>query len=215
MIYFLSDPHGDLSFTALDNYLENAKAEDLLIILGDICLEFEQTKKNKAFTERFLNIDKKIAFLDGNHENFEYINSFPEEEWNGGRVHRLTDNIVHLMRGEIYEIEGNTFFTFGGCKSSAKWKEIGLWFDGEEGTEAEFENAYRNLSKYNNKIDYILTHKRERREYKEGVSEPLYNLCMFIEEKVDYKRWYSGHWHVNLSDDPKRIAVYDRLVALE
>lgn len=215
MIYFLSDPHGDLNFTALDNYLENAKAEDLLIILGDIGLEFEQTKKNKAFTERFLNIDKKIAFLDGNHENFEYINSFPEEEWNGGKVHRLTDNIVHLMRGEIYEIEDNTFFTFGGCKSSAKWKEIGLWFDGEEGTEAEFENAYRNLSKYNNKVDYILTHKRERREYKEGVSEPLYNLCMYIEDKVDYKTWYCGHWHIDRQMDEKCLAIYKNFTALE
>lgn len=215
MIYFLSDPHASLDFIELDSYLQTATDEDLLIILGDVGIAFEQTEENKIFTEKFLNCNKKIAFLDGNHENFGFINSFPEEMWNGGKVHRLSENIVHLMRGEVYKIEGKTFFSFGGCKSTAKWKEMGLWFEGEEGTEAEFENAYKNLEKHNNKIDYILTHKRERREYKDGVSQPLYDLCMYIEDKVDFKRWYSGHWHIDSRTDDKRISVYKKLIALE
>ena len=54
----------------------------MLIILGDVGLNFEKTKENKEFTEYFLSARKNIAFIDGNHENFEYLNSLPEEELN-------------------------------------------------------------------------------------------------------------------------------------
>ena len=37
-----------------------------------------------------------VYFIDGNHENFKYLYSFPEENWGGGVIHRITDNIIHL-----------------------------------------------------------------------------------------------------------------------
>lgn len=162
MIYLLSDLHGDKDFTELLNYINTATDEDLLIILGDICINFENTEENREFTNFFLSIEKNIAFIDGNHENFEYLNSFPDEEWNGGTVRRLTKNIVQLKRGNVYTIDNKTFFAFGGCKSSSKWKEMGLWYDGEEPNEKELDLAYANLKKYNHCIDYILTHKYEQ-----------------------------------------------------
>ena len=121
MIYLISDIHGDKDFKGLKEYAANAGEEDLLIILGDVGLEFEKTERNREFTQFFLGLQKPIAIVDGNHENFAFLNSFPEEEWNGGRIHRLSPYIVHLMRGNIYCLEGKTFFVFGGCKSSAKW----------------------------------------------------------------------------------------------
>ena len=51
----------------------------------------------------FMSLDKKIAFLDGNHENFDYLKTFCCKEWNGGEVGRLTKNIVYLKRGNIYK----------------------------------------------------------------------------------------------------------------
>lgn len=214
MIYFLSDFHGDENFKGFDQYLETATDNDLLIVLGDVGLKFEDTPENKSFTQKFLSSNKKIAFLDGNHENFAYINGFPTEEWNGGKVHRLNKNIVHLMRGEVYEIDGKTFFTFGGCKSSAKWKEMGLWFDGEEASEQELQNAYKNLEKANLKVDYILTHKYEPKDSVGIVSVPLQKICTFIDQKVQFKMWYSGHWHVKKTVDSKHQAIYDEFVKI-
>ncbi len=214
MIYFLSDFHGDPEFKAFDEYLETANDDDLLIVLGDIGIKFEDTPENKDFTKKFFASNKNIAFLDGNHENFGFINSFPQELWNGGKVHRLTPNIVHLMRGEVYEIEGKTFFVFGGCKSSAKWKEMGLWFDGEEASKPELQNAYKNLEKADLKVDYILTHKYEPEDSVGNVSLPLQEICTFIDQKVDFKMWYFGHWHVKRTVDSKHEAIYDSLVKL-
>ena len=215
MIYFLSDIHEDINFKGLTEYLNIATDNDLLLILGDVGLNFANTAENKAFTKKFLSIDKNVAFIEGNHENFGYINSFPLEYWNGGKVHRLTDRIVHLTRGSIYEIDGYKFFTFGGCKSSQKWKDLGLWFDGEEATEEELNFAIVNLKANNNAVDYVLTHKYESDEIPQNQSQPLLALCKYIDKNVLYKKWLSGHWHREYSSGEKRLCVYDRLISLK
>ena len=38
-------------------------------------------------------------FVDGNHENFDLLNTLPERQWNGGRVHVVREHVLHLMRG--------------------------------------------------------------------------------------------------------------------
>ncbi len=214
MIYLLSDPHGDINHKGLKQYLSEAGKDDLLILLGDICMKFEDTEENRIFTEWFLSSDKKIAFIDGNHENFDFLESFPEEEWNGGVVGRITENIVHLKRGNVYSICDKTFFVFGGCKSSAKWKELGLWYPGEEPTEEELELAYGNIRKNGFKFDYILTHKYEEYPPYGTVSMPLMELVKYMEENVEYGKWYSGHGHRNEKIDEKHFMVYDEPVLI-
>lgn len=215
MIYLISDLHGEIDFSALWEYVDKATKNDLLIILGDVGLNFENTEENKMFTERFLSIEKNIAIIDGNHENFEYLNSFPDEEWNGGVVRRLTANIVLFKRGNIYNIDGKTVFAFGGCKSSPKWKEMGLWHYGEEPEKEELDLAYENLKKCNNSVDYVLTHKYEETPGAGTVCEELQKLTQYIEENVSYKKWYAGHWHIDKKEDEKHYFVYDKLVPLE
>ena len=55
--------------------------------------------------------------MDGNHENFDLLNALPEKEWHGGRVHEVRENILHLMRGQIFTFGGLTWFTMGGASS--------------------------------------------------------------------------------------------------
>lgn len=215
MVYLISDLHGKFDFKGLKDYLANADEEDLLIILGDLGLQFEETEENRCFTEQFLRINKKIAIVDGNHENFEFLNSFPEEDWNGGRIHRLTENIVHLKRGNIYQIQGRKFFVFGGCKSSPKWKEMGLWHPGDEATEEECQLAIENLEQHGYQVDYVLTHKYEETPGRGTVCARLQELTGMLEEKVSYKAWYSGHWHQNKQYDEKHFLVYDSLTPCE
>ncbi len=213
MIYFLSDFHGEV-FPAFKEYIENANENDLLIVLGDVGIEFEDTDENRKFTEYFMSSKKNIAFIDGNHENFGYMNSFPEEEWNGGIVNRLTDTIVHLKRGNAYNIDGKKFFAFGGCKSTSKWKDMGLWFPGEEATDEEIALAYENLKKYDYKFDYILTHKYEETPGYAPISFPLQELTKFIDKNVEYKMWYAGHWHRDDIIDEKHVLVYNTLTPI-
>ena len=213
MIYFISDIHEDINFYGLQEYLKIATDDDLLIILGDVGLNFTDTEQNKTFTQKFLSINKNLAFIDGNHENFEYLNSYPMQSWNGGKVNRLTDKIVRLMRGNVYTIEGFKFFTFGGCKSSEKWKEQGLWHFGEEPTIKECDFAKENLKKHGNKVDFVLTHKYEV----EGMgtkSQLLFDLCRYIDQNVLFKKWISGHWHRVFNQDENHLYIYDSLLPI-
>ena len=214
MIYFISDVHEDINFIGLKKYLEIATTNDLLIILGDVGLNFQDTEDNREFTKRFLNIDKNIAFIEGNHENFEFLDHFPVEEWRGGKVNRLSKNIVRLMRGNVYDIDGKKFFTFGGCKSSKKWKEQGLWHFGEEPTEEEIDFAKNNLEQHANTVDFVLTHKYEI--IGQGENSPLLvDLCKYIDQNVSYKKWLSGHWHREYSLDDKHIYLHENLRSID
>jgi predicted phosphodiesterase len=213
MIYLLADQHGGERVGELQKYIDTANDGDLLIILGDIGLKFRDTEENRAFDELILSSSKKIAFLDGNHENFKYIYSFPEEDWCGGRVHRLSENVIHLERGYIYEIDGKSFFTFGGCISSERWRELGLWQPEEAPTEAELRRAYANLDACGRKVDYVLMHKYENGR---GTRTPeLLLLSSFIDSEVEFKHLYAGHWHQTFSIDEKHSFVYDELIPLE
>ena len=63
-----------------------------------------------------------ILFIDGNHDNHEFWAKLPTEPWNSGQVHRLPDapNVIHLMRGEYYTIDGLTVWCMGGAESIDK-----------------------------------------------------------------------------------------------
>ena len=209
MIWLLSDPHGGENIQGFREYLATAKEEDLLIILGDVGLKFADTKENRLFDELLLSAEKNIAFIDGNHENFAHLNSFPEEDWNGGRIHRITDKVVHLMRGNIYTLEGKTFFVFGGCKSSPRWKEMGLWYPGDEPEPAEISLAHKNLARHGNRVDYILTHKYEESPPKGTVCPALRELILWLEANVQYQHWFCGHWHKNYPMDATHSVVFD------
>ena len=214
MIYFCSDLHGNFTkIGPLKEYLEIATENDLLILLGDVGMHFRETEDNEEFTAFFLSMDKPVAFIDGNHENFDYLNALPVEEWNGGKVHRLTDHIVHLMRGQIYTINGETYFTFGGCKSSAKWVANGPWYPAEEATDEEYQTAYANLAAHGNAVDYVLTHKYRVEDPK---AEPLSlnGLTNYLNEHVRFKQWYCGHWHKIERFDDLHTCLYDTLIPM-
>ncbi len=213
MIYFLSDIHGGESADGLYDYLSFCTDDDLLIILGDLGLDFEDTAACREFTGYFKSINKKIAVVDGNHENFGFINSLPMGDMYGGKVRFLNDNIVFLMRGNIYSIKGHTFFVMGGCESSKKWRDAGLWSPLEKPNGEEIERAYKNLSQHNNRVDYVLTHKYRNPE---NTADPmtLDGLIEYIDENVDFGHWYSGHWHEELKIDDRHTVVYDKLKKL-
>lgn len=44
-------------------------------------------------------------------------NALPKEEWNGGHVHKVRENVIHLMRGEIFHLNGKSVYVFGGARS--------------------------------------------------------------------------------------------------
>ena len=122
MIFITGDTHGDIDFAKLKIFADkNSRLtkNDYMIIAGDfgaVCNEDTLESDLKLYTE----LPFTVLFVDGNHENFNILNSLPIEEWPGGKVHKIKPNIYYLMRGQIFEFERNTFCTFGGATSIDK-----------------------------------------------------------------------------------------------
>ena len=208
MIWFLSDIHGGKYQNGLEEYLKLCKKEDILIVLGDVELYFDGSEENNAFSEYFTSLECNIAIVDGNHDNYDYLESLPTESWNGGTVHRISDSIVHLMRGHIFDIEGNSFLVMGGCGSTDKWKTTPFWWSREEASDEELALAVENLKMRDNKVDYILTHKCSNPEHTFRY-DSAERFSEYVEKNVEYKQWYAGHWQVNKMLDKKHTVIFD------
>lgn len=74
-------------------------------------------KKEQKILKQLGKRKYNICFIDGTHENFSLLNGYGVSEWNGGKVHKIYDNLYHLMRGQIYNIDGKSVFTMGGGES--------------------------------------------------------------------------------------------------
>ncbi len=119
-IYITGDCHADFSKFSTKRFPEQKELNrnDYVIVCGDFGIWYDNPEERywldwlskKAFT---------ILFVDGNHENFDRLNSieFPVVSFCGGKAHKIRENIYHLMRGYIFNLCGKKIFSFGGASS--------------------------------------------------------------------------------------------------
>ena len=100
----------------------------------------------------------------------------------------------------------------GGCKSSQKWWDAGLATPLDDPSEEEITRGYDALKANGNRVDYILTHKYKREDGKDPLS--LAGLIEYIDKNVNFKKWYSGHWHCTAKVDEKHFYVYNDPIVL-
>ena len=122
MIYITGDIHADFSRFEEDKFPIQTEMtrNDYVIICGDfggVWNYIVESMHEKQWLDWLDNKNFTTLFVDGNHENFERLYKYPVEEWHGGNVHKIRDSVIHLIRGEIYDIENKKFFTFGGARS--------------------------------------------------------------------------------------------------
>ena len=127
-VYVTGDCHGDFRRFKNDIFPEqkNMTRNDTVIICGDFGGVWAHDKNTQgiygwnAEAHKLDVLESKpftTVFCDGNHENFDRLENFPVKEWNGGLVHEIRPHVLHLMRGQVYVIEGEKFFVFGGASS--------------------------------------------------------------------------------------------------
>lgn len=208
------DTHGDrFLFSRL--VLENRG--EILLVAGDCGLVFKNTPEEARFLDALEKEDITILFVDGNHENFDALSAYPVETWRGGKVHRIRDNIFHLMRGQIFRIEGQTFFTMGGAYSRDRAMRIeGLSYWREElPSREEYEEAARNLALHRFSVDYIVTHTAPREIIRRmgQVGDPhdaeLTGFLEWVMYETEYKGWFFGHWHTDREIGLHRALLHD------
>lgn len=230
-VFITGDTHCPIDIKKLNskNFPQgkNLTKDDYVIICGD----FGGVWDGKRSDEWWLKwLDKKpwtTLFVDGNHENFNLLEKYPEEEWRGGKIHKIKSSIIHLMRGYIYDIPNlGSVFTFGGGFShDIKYRVKNItWWEEELPTKIETERALDNLKKRDFKVDYIITHDVPRiilnnvlnysnsdyeiqmRNYGEDKIN-IQNFFNTIYKITNFKRWFAGHYHINLIDKNYKIQI--------
>lgn len=225
-VFITGDKHG--TFTPLFGFVDRVKLNeaDILIIAGDAGYVWKKDYHSTVESLRQI-FPGTVAFIDGNHENHAVLNSMEIIRWNGGRVHRAAEGVYHLMRGEIYSIYGNNYFTFGGARSVDKdRREDGIsWWKEEEPNSDEIEYGRKHLTANLEKIDYVITHetplfarafisrkKAVDSDYRlPSVLDSWYHL---IAESPRLKKWYFGHMHVDQLINPKVRAIHNDILLI-
>ena len=223
MEYIRGDSHGDPAIWTAPAYgiSSHVKDGDILFICGD----FGYVDKTDLL-DKMEELPFTILFCDGNHENFGVLDQYPVEMWNRGKVHRIRKNVIHLMRGQIFDINEKTYFIMGGAASiDKKYREEGLsWWPQEVPSEEEIEEAKRNLKRVNYKVDYIVTHAPTKEAMQEFKLKPVpeeERLRRFLDKwiplVVTYKHWYFGHIHLDarLDMSEKQTSVWNELRQIE
>ena len=229
MVFITGDIHGqhDIGRLKTDNFpiQKNLSKDDYVIICGDFGCVWNMDNTDKYWLEWLNKKNFTTLFIDGNHENHDLLKTFPEEEWHGGKIHRISDKIIHLMRGQVFEIEEKKFFTMGGAESHDKnhRKKFVSWWSNELPSDEEYKEALNTLEKNNWNVDYVITHccggEIENQIYELDNDRFNYKnkLTVFFDEldkKLDYKQWFFGHYHVNRQISEKHYALFYHVLKL-
>ena len=229
MIYITGDKHGFYQLNDLDstNWPEgqDLSKDDYLIIAGDFGGVFYGGEKDNKVLDFYESCPWTTLFIDGNHENFDLLTKYPVTEWNGGKVHRIRPSIIHLMRGQVFTIDGKTFFTMGGATSiDRNYRTEGeSWWRDELPSGEELFEADRNLAACNNSVDYVITHCCSARQYyrfaaahfSTFVRDNLTDYLDELEKMLSFKHWYYGHHHEDLNVDDTHTMLCRKVVKIE
>lgn len=113
-------------------------------------------------------------------------------------------NIVKLWtkRGKVFRIDHISW-----------WKE-------ELPSDEEMKNGKRNLKKVDYKVDYVLSHCAPQSvvNYMYTRADNSDKLTLWfdeIQQKLDFKKWFFGHYHDDKNILDKYILLYDQIIRIQ
>lgn len=220
-IFLTGDTHSDVSRILRLDMPELTK-EDYVIILGDFGVIWRNDIMMKAVLKQLSEKNFTVCFVDGNHENFDMISKIEYVvPWHGGMAGIIAPGVVHLLRGQIYQIGDRTIGVCGGANSIDKaWRTENVsWWPQEVITDEEVSFFQMNLiHKGVRALDLMLTHDCPASIVPavalwsgiNGASiDKSEEQLEKIKQMVEVKKWYFGHWHINRRIDETFECLYE------
>jgi hypothetical protein len=246
-IWITGDAHGDFHRFTTKNFphLKGMSRDDCMIIAGDFGGAWAGEQADGHKLDWLEDKPFTTLFVDGNHENFSLLNSYPEREWHGGRVHAVRPHVLHLMRGQIFEIGGLTWFTMGGAAShdiqdgildpaapdferrywtmrrmNAMFRVLGhSWWPEEMPSETEYAEAEANLERSGWQVDCVLTHCAPSGilpKVDSGYNpDALTDFLETVRQRCRFSTWFLGHYHTNQVIDQRYVLQWERISKIE
>ena len=216
--FLKGDIHGNL-FEIID-FIDrfNLGKNDNIIILGDCGIAWRKDKKDLAQNIKLWNEcgnGVKLYFIDGNHENFNILNSFPIENNMG----KIADNKYHLHRGQVYEFENKKILVCGGADSIDKYRRIEnfTWWKEEAISQETIDDIPAGH------YDYVLTHCCPRSIFEKNkiylstlqfldenkINHNSEDMLEQLKNKITFDHWFFGHYHINCNLDEKFTCLFE------
>lgn len=216
--FLKGDIHGNL-FEVIDFINRfNLGKNDNIIILGDCGIAWRKDKKDLAQNIKLWNEcgnGVKLYFIDGNHENFNILNSLPIENNMG----KIADNIYHLRRGQVYEFENKKILVCGGADSIDKYRRIEnfTWWKEEAISQETIDDIPAGH------YDYVLTHCCPRSVFEKNkiylstlqfldenkINHSSEDMLEQLKSKITFDHWFFAHYHINRNLDEKFTCLFE------
>ncbi len=222
MIYLTGDTHGELEHLSDEFFMKKIgkvpAEDDFVIVAGDFGFVWYGDEEDERKLDVLESCGFTILFVDGNHENYDELKKYPIEEWNGGKVQKIRKNIIHLLRGQVFTLEGRKFFTFGGAYSHDRYRRrqgVDYWRE-EIPCNEEYIEAGKNLQKHGKEVDFIVTHTcpdrvlRQLGFYPDRHDAELTGFFDWMIDEYKFNKWYFGHFHEDrIIDERFRAFMWD------
>lgn len=229
MIYATGDCHANFLRFKREYFPEQDGMghDDYMIICGDFGGVWFGDQRDDKGLNQLEALPFTTLFVTGNHENFEALAKYPVEEWHGGTIRRVRPHVLHLMRGQVFDIDGYSFFTMGGASShdvsdgilepndpQLKRKIMLLnaigglyrinhvsWWKEELPSDEEYAKARRNLERVGYEVDYVISHCAPSSVVdvlgKDYQHDRLTDFFEEIRQRLKFHYWLFGHYHDN------------------
>lgn len=182
MILFVGDVHG--AWGNLQDAINAHPEVDAVVQVGDFGVFPNIGIQPPAV------FNKPVFFIDGNHENHEYLSALTDNE--------IAKGVTYLPRATQHIIDGRTINVMGGAQSIDQHHRIEGrdWFRGEI---PSFEQMSQFLELP--AADIIVTHTAPLAVVRAmgyiDCNDPVSRDLEFVRTHIEYtpKVWFFGHWH--------------------
>lgn len=219
----------------------NLDKSDVVIVAGDMGIYFVDSLAERKYRQYALDfLDEKpytIAFVGGNHENWDILRSLPltEKFEFGTSVAQCSKSVFFIPNGTLLHLGGRKIWCMGGATSTdINWRlehqrkhREKIWWENEVATKEEMQRGIDLLESVNNEVDYIITHTMPYEcvaeyamkyyRHMERVTDPMSRYFNFISDelKPKYKEWFCGHFHTNEKFSRNVNCLFEKIVEVE
>jgi len=225
MLFLTGDCHGDFHRFSTKAFPIQKKLtkQDIVVILGDGGLLWDGGKQDNWWMDWLDAKPFTTVNIGGNHEAYDLLEQYPHIRWHGGKAYQLRPSVLHLCRGQVFDLNGRSTFVLGGAQShdmqvilppgpdlsrrrrrmerlEIPYRVYGQsWWPQELPSPAELFTAWNTLQQERWSVDLILTHcapsTLQRRFAPEYPTNALTDFLQLILSRTSYDHWFCGHYH--------------------
>lgn len=234
-IYITGDCHGDFSKIKYFCKTHNTTKEDIMIILGDVGLNYYLNKRDEKNKKELQKLPLTFLLLQGNHEKYAknikgYVKKSIETEQIKGEFYTQDEypDLLFLINGNDYFINDLHMLALGGAYSVDKWYRLAnhyAWFEDEEMTDEEQINFINKIKTTPMGVDIVLSHTCPYNYMpthlflamvdQSTVDNKTEKFLNVVEKNITYKYWFCGHFHAEEQLWDKGFMLYEETWKIE